>query len=317
MLGAWFAACGIDELGTMPGTDSSVPDDVVYPDLGVKEVNPEANPPPLSCAEAGTPLDASCLGKPVPTGWQPIAIQVGTSASCGDAGFASTPLLTSPQLPSGACQCSGCSASGGWTCGASIRAGSVNNVTCTAETFDAGASACWGNVAHSSYGAFLTRGGNPQCGGGQQIGFEDASATAVTACTPQSCDTDFCAMGNQGFKLCIYNASVSDGGCPSDFPAGRVVGPSFTVQCASCQQCALANADAGCTGSVTAFPQQNCTGTAQGTSSTDTCADISPAIYASIFYDAGPVPVPNCGPTNGITTGKVGLDQPSTICCAQ
>ncbi len=314
-LGAWFAACGIDETGTFDSNDGSIGADAIV-DQVVKEVNPEANPPTLTCQEAGMSLDASCLGKPVPTGWQPIAIQLNTVASCGDGGFVSTPLETAPQLAQGACNCSACGASGDWTCGASIMAGQLGNNNCTLETFDASASVCWQNITHSSYGVYITRYGNPQCGGGQQTGNLDATAMPITACTPQDCDTDFCAMGNQGFKLCIYNASVSDGGCPTDFPQGRVVGPSATVTCDSCQQCALANADAGCTGAVTAFSGGNCTGTNDGVSVAGACADLGSVQYNSLFYDAGQPPTPSCGGPTTVTSGKAALDQPSTICCA-
>jgi hypothetical protein len=315
-LGAWLAACGLDETGTEGTSDGSISDSPIADQI-VKEVNPEANPPVLTCQEAGTSLDASCLGKPVPAGWQPIAVQAGV-VSCGDGGFTPTPLVTSPTL-GGACNCTPCGNSGtNWTCSASIKAGqAVNQGNCTAETFDASASVCWQNVTHSSYGVFLTKSGNPQCGGGLQVGTQEAGATPLTTCTPASCDTDFCAMANRGFNLCIYNASVSDGGCPQDFPAGRVVGPSTTVTCDTCQQCGLANATATCTGSATAFSNGNCTGTNEGSSNAGTCGDLGSQQYNSIYYDAGPAPVPNCGPTQGVTGGKAALDQPSTICCLQ
>jgi len=309
-LGAWLAACGLDEIGSLDGNDASL-NDVQYADTPVKEVNPEANPPPLTCQEAGTPLDASCLGKPVPTGWQPIAVQVGANLSCGDGGFVSTPLLTSPVLPAGACNCTGCGATGQWSCGATLWAGS----TCTQDKFDASASACW-VIDHSSLSETLTRTGNPICGGGQQTGFQDAQATAITTCTPQSCDTDFCALGNQGYTLCIYNSAVTDGGCPTDFPAGRVVGPSTSVSCALCQQCALTNADAGCTGTATGYANNDCTGGVVTVATNNGQCQNPSGNFASVFYDAG-VPVANCGPATGPNTGKVALDQPSTICCLQ
>jgi hypothetical protein len=267
----------------------------------------------LTCQEAGTPIDASCLGKPVPLGWQPIAFQSGVNVGCGDGGFAPTLLETNPQLPNGSCNCTPCGSSGSWSCGASIKGGS----NCSAETLDASASTCFQNVMHPTYGVFLQRFGNPQCGGGQQNGFQDASTTAVSTCTPQSCDTDFCALGTQGFKLCVYNQNQSDGGCPQDFPAGMLVGPSTTVACDNCQQCALANADAGCTGVAVAFQNNNCTGTVLGTANAGTCGDLGSPSTGSIYYDAGPVPQPSCGSSSGVTTGKATLDQPSTICCIQ
>jgi hypothetical protein len=65
---------------------------------------------------------------------------------------------------------------------------------------------------------------------------------------------------------------------------------------------------------VTAYSNTNCTGQNEGT--TTTCTDVG-QVYGSIFYDAGPVPVPNCGSPAVTTNGKAALDQPSTICCAQ
>jgi hypothetical protein len=310
--GSWFAACALDESGLQLTSDGSITDGPLADQIVVKDANPEANPPVLTCQEAGTPIDASCLGKPVPLGWQPIAVK-GGAASCGDASFTNIPLLTSPSA-SGACNCTPCGNTGtNWTCGASIKGGN----TCTTDTLDASASTCFQSVNHSTYGVYLTRSGNPQCGGGVQVGSRDASATLLTTCTPQTCDTDFCAMGSQGFTLCVYNANESDGGCPLDFPAGRLVGPTATVTCDNCQQCGLANATAQCTGSATAFSNNNCTGTNEGTATAGTCGDLGTGQYNSIYYDAGPVPVPNCGPTQGVNTGSVALDQPSTICCIQ
>jgi hypothetical protein len=315
-LGSWFAACGIDENGMLDTSDGSIQPDVIVDQI-VKEANPEANPPTLSCQEAGTPLDASCLGKPVPDGWQPIAIQVGVSVGCS-AGFVSTPLITNPQLEAGTCACSGCVPSGTWTCNAQIKAGQpINQSNCSAETYDASASVCWGNVSHSSYGVFLAKSGTVTCPAATQGGTLDAGSTPVTTCTPQSCDTDFCSMGAKGYKLCIYDSLQSDGGCPTDFPVGHLVGPSATVTCDSCQQCGLANSTAPCTGTATAYSGQNCTGNADQTSAAGTCGDLGTTLYASIFYDAGPVPVPSCGATTGNATGKAALDQPSTICCGQ
>jgi len=48
-LGAWLAACGLDEIGSLDGNDASL-NDVQYADTPVKEVNPEANPPPLTAS---------------------------------------------------------------------------------------------------------------------------------------------------------------------------------------------------------------------------------------------------------------------------
>jgi hypothetical protein len=308
-LAAWFAACGIDESGTMPG-DGSVPDDVAFADLGVKEVNPEANPPVLTCLEAGTPLDASCLGNPVPDGWQPIAVQLGVTVGCGDAGFTSTPLVTDPQVPTGSCNCTGCAATGSWSCSATLKAGN----TCTQDTDTPNGSSCWA-INHNSYEMTLTRNGSPTCDGGQQVGFQDASSTTVSTCTPTSCETDFCGLANQGFKLCIWNPNVTDGGCPSKFPSGRIVGTQSDVACALCQACGLTNnATAQCTASLTAFQNNDCTGNVQGTTTSQSCQ--SSGGFQSLFYDAGPIPVPSCGPPVGPQIGVASLEQPSTICCA-
>jgi hypothetical protein len=89
------------------------------------------------------------------------------------------------------------------------------------------------------------------------------------------------------------------------------------VACALCQQCALVNADAGCTGTATGYSNADCTGTVVTVAPNNGQCQNPAGNFASVYYDAAVVPVANCGPPTGPSQGKVALDQPSTICCTQ
>jgi hypothetical protein len=307
----WIVACGIDESGLSTGDASVGPDasDDVVVDV-VLDVPVVDNYVPPPCTDPDATIDASCLGKPVPLGWIPVGIQEGVTTTCpGDGGdFTTEPYVEDPQLAPNACVCTGCAASGDWTCDYQLSAGS----TCTSTTMDASASFCW-SISHGSISAVATRSGSPTCGGGQQIGNGDAMATPVTTCVPTRCQSDYCSLGGQGYSLCVLNSQVSDGGCPADFPNSKVVGVSTVLGCAGCQTCGLANADAGCSAGFTAYSGANCDNTALGSGTSDgTCLMVN---YASVYFDAAPPPVPNCGPSTGVTGGAAALVGPLTICC--
>lgn len=300
----------------MPGGDASVSDSPVIDDVvfdTFRETQPP--PPPLSCEEAGTPLDASCLGFDVPDGgWQPIGFQTGI-VGCGAGVYSTQTVLGNAGLAAGACSCAPCSTLGSWSCSVGLGEGTDCPVTNTNATFQ---NFCT-DTQHSSFSEVLTRSGTPTCTGGQENGNQQADASQVTMCFPQSCSDDYCGLANLGFKLCIYNPNVTDGGCPTSFQvSSQIVGQAPVVECGLCSACQLANADAGCTGTVTAYDEAGCTGDALDASSTsDACLDLSPVQYNSLYFDAGPLPVPSCPTPPNVTTGNVVLNAPWTICCSK
>ena len=313
--GAAFAACGLDENGTMPGTDASIQD--VIQDRPVLDVFIETAPPPppLSCEEAGTALDASCLGEAIPAGWQPVAWQNGAVDCPTDAGFFDVfQQATNPQIPTGACSCSGCVEQGTWSCGATLAGGGA----CTTDKADSSASFCTNINNHTSFGETITRFGSAACSGGTENGTQQPAADRVSLCFPNSCETDFCRLGSNGYKLCVYNQNVTDGGCPDNvFKVPTVVGGAVAMQCDPCTACTLANPTAACTGTVTAWSNSDCQGNVLGTSSqSDACASTN-SNYSSLSWDAGPTPAPLCAGGTNVTTGQIDLVNKGTICCTQ
>ncbi len=313
-IGASFAACGIDESGLL-GDDASNGVDVITtgdgaPDVIIDVVPNDGIPPPPSCSTDAS-ADVSCI-PPVPLGWEPIAFQKNGNVGCGDDGgnFLGVQYLTQPTINKTSCVCSNCVADGGWSCGATIYSGA----TCSAETLDASATACF-QSNHQSFGGWLTRYGSPACGGGTALGDNSADATAVSACYPTQCASDFCGLASSGFGLCIANAAVTDGGCPSGFPNAHVVGNSAHTACESCQSCALGNASAQCTGTVSAYNSGDCSGSSvQTVTANSTCNGSTTNPYSSLGYEAGPPPSPFCGPTK-LPSGAPYLNGPFTICC--
>jgi hypothetical protein len=232
---------------------------------------------------------------------------VDASTTCPSPDFTTEQYVTDPQIAPGACTCSGCTATGAWSCSYTMKAGQ----TCTQDTFTADASACW-QINHGSISLTSTRSGTPMCSGGQQISGLDASATPVTACVP-ACKSDYCGLAAQGYQLCILNSNVSDGGCPTDFPNARVVGVSTVAACDQCQTCGLQNADAGCRADFTAYNGGSCSGTVAGSGTANgSCNGIN---FGAVYLDAGPTPEPNCGSVTGVTGGSAALVGPLTICC--
>ena len=140
-----------------------------------------------------------------------------------------------------------------------------------------------------------------------------ASATKVAGCAPARCQSDFCGLEGQGFKLCARNALVTDGGCPPGLPVSYVVGQNPHAACNPCPACAVANADAGCTATLTPYSTSDCDGGAGTPVSADgTC---NGGGFASVLYTPS-APTPDCEPsfpTNVSGTGV--LDAPLTVCC--
>ncbi len=300
----------------MQGSDASLQDVIVdRPPLDVAIDTPPP-PPPLSCEEAGTPLDASCLGETIPTGWDPVAWQTGNVDCPSDAGFYDVyPQVTNAQIPNGACSCSGCQVQSSWTCTVTLAGGG----TCTTDKATSTTSFCTNITGHPTYDESVARSGNPTCTGGTEQGTQTATADPVSLCFPSSCSTDFCNIG-KGFKLCVYNKNVSDGGCPDNvFKVPTVIGGVAVMQCDPCTACTLANADAGCgAGTVTAWGAPNCDGGVLGTSTTNgACADLGATNYSSLSWEAGTTPTAICAGGTNVTTGQVDLANKGTICCTQ
>jgi hypothetical protein len=150
-----------------------------------------------------------------------------------------------------------------------------------------------------------------------QQGTQDASATVVSACAPQKCSADFCGLAAAGYKLCIANATNGSGSCPTGFPNGYVLGTGVTTACAACPACTLTNATATCSGLLTGYGSNNCTGGTDGTqtlSTSDSCNTNPPGNAGSIYLEAG-VPEPKCSPSGPPGAGDASVSGAFTVCC--
>jgi hypothetical protein len=318
---ALAGGCGLEETG-LAGPDGST-NDVILPqdDGGGQDVVIDTyvdNYVPPPCTDPDASLDASCLGVAVPTGWIPVGYQLGAAdGSCPSNGdFNEKPYVSDPVVTTGVtCNCTGCALSGGWTCSGTVSAGPG----CVGEsTSVGGTTSCWNpSSPHISFKGTLTRGGTPSCAGGTQTGTQAATTTSSNACIPTKCQSDFCGLAAHGYDLCIMNTTESDGGCPSPFSTSHVVAQSATTICDSCQQCAIGNADAGCSAALTAYPYTDCDGGSVATGNADNaCHDTNPSdpTWNSLLYQPT-VPTPQCGPTTNTQTGTAVLNSPFTICC--
>lgn len=290
--------------------DDASPNDGTFPDIVAQDGGSDVtgfDVVQLSCDEAGTPVDASCLGVAVPAGWTPVAYRENATPGCNNAAnFQALDGINDASVPLGQCFCSNCNVVGSWTCTATL--GNMNN--CTNGPQNLTASGC-DNQGGAHFGGTLARSGNASCTSGSPV---DASvvATPVTACVPTSCSADFCGLVGQGFQGCIQNSTTPDAGCPNGFTNARQIAPSATPSC-TCPTCNVTNSTATCTGTVTAWSNQNCNGTVvDQTRALDSCTNTGG--YSSVFYDAGPLPTPTCAPT-APATGTATLDSPLTICC--
>jgi hypothetical protein len=309
---AAVAACGVDSYLNCgdPCADGSAGDVVQSTDGpggdAVSDAGSEPDvfiPPP--CTDAGV----SCLGA-VPSGWTPVAVADG-GVQCPNQGFASNTFVTNPQLETGSCSCSACTASGSWTCGVTLSAGGL---ACTDESFDASASTCWTTSAqHGHFSQDLTRYGTVSCNASTPNGTGAVDTTPVTTCAPTACASDLCALANNGFSVCIlHSGSVA---CPGGYTPWATVGTSASVTCNACPTCSLVNGSAVCTGTSTVYDQLNCNGGNKGSTSINGSCVGSNSPFQSVFYDAGPVPVPNCGGGGGPVSGQAQLTGTMTVCC--
>lgn len=301
-----FAACGLDENGLNNGGDAS--SDVTVSD-GASDGGSDVtgfDVVQLSCEEAGTSIDASCLGVPVPAGWTPVAYRENQTGCNNAPNFQELDGITDASVPPGQCFCSDCKVVGGYTCTATI--GSTNTCAFQPQTFTT--SGCY-NQGAFHFGGTLARSGDAGCAPGSQV---DASvaATPVSVCVPKTCSADFCGLVGAGFRGCIKNDTMPDAGCPSGFTDLHQAAPSATATC-TCPACNATNTNPACTGNVTAMMGQNCTGNVvDQTRALDSCTNTSG--YASVYYEAGALPVPTCQATTP-ATGTATLDSPLTICC--
>jgi len=236
------------------GSDSSLPD-VTNGSEGGNDGGPDVSGfdvVQLTCDEAGTPVDASCLGVAVPAGWTPVAYRENAIPGCNNApNFQVLNGINDASV--GQCFCSDCKPVGGWTCTATLG----NTTGCNSQQQTFTTSGCYTQGAFH-YGGTLARSGDAGCAPGTQLD-ASISATPVTACVPTSCSADFCGLVAQGFQGCIENLAMPDAGCPTGFTNVRQVAPSATPSC-TCPACGVNNTSAACTGNVTAMTGQNCTG---------------------------------------------------------
>ncbi len=313
-----LAACGIDESGLLSGDSGA---DVTTGDVNVgdggggKDVVPVDNYVPPACTDPDASLDASCLGTTLPAGWVPFAMQVDASTvTCpGDGGdFAEVTYSTNPVIQGNNCVCTGCGTLSGWSCAGDLFAGP----TCSeADAAVAATPYCW-QVNHVFYGASVARTGTATCSPSTYFA-QSASATSVAGCAPTRCQSDFCGLATQGFKLCARNDTVTDGGCPAGLPVSYIVGQNPSANCNACPTCSVANPNAACHALLTTFSSTDCDGGKLTQEVADGGCDMANGInaFGSMLYQPD-VPVPQCtpsGPTN--VGGNPTLAGPLTVCC--
>jgi hypothetical protein len=304
-IGLPCAACSIDENGLLG--DASV--DEVAVDAPIGDAGGDVGDGAVGC----TTIDASCIGVPIPIGWQPFAMQVDASTvTCpGDGGdFAELSYQANPVVVGNSCVCTPCSVATGWNCSGSLGA---NGGSCNGTTQAVGdTSFCW-SMTGTSGGATVTRVGTATCASTYYA--TTASATSVAGCAPKNCEADFCGLAKQGFKLCARNPGVTDGGCPPGFPVSYVAGANPHAACNACPACSVINSTATCTAALSGYTSADCT-TGYFASGVDGTCYTNVNFNSVLYQPTVPVPVCNLsGPTNVGGTGEV--DSPVTVCCTK
>jgi hypothetical protein len=252
-----------------------------------------------------------CFDAAVPDGWTPIdftttSTSVASLPTCPQ-GFTSTNLVYDAALGAGACKCTACSASGPWSCGESIG---VLGAKCDFYDYDASAAVCISTGLASSVDIHTpTRSGNPSCGTSAPSGNGKVTASPARMCTPSTCDQSVC--GQTAFSTCIY--APGNLVCPPGFSPQPTVGSGATASCNACPTCSIANADAGCSPSISLYSQAACAGSASQTITTlEQCT--STGTFKSALIDSG-APTPSCSYGGGNVSGNAVLTNAITVCC--
>ncbi len=315
-------ACGLDEGGLLSGDaslDQTSGDGAPLNDV-VSEKVFDNYVPPIACSDPDASLDASCLGPAaLPAGWEPFAmiIDAGNAACPGDGGdFTAVQYVTDPRIAGNNCVCMGCGgASSTWSCAGVLGAGP----TCTEQTqLVSSMPYCW-QTDHIAYSGAISRTGSASCAPTTYFS-SNTSTTSVAGCAPTRCQSDFCGLASQGYKVCA-RSSTSDGGCPGGFTFASTysVGVSAHAQCNACPTCALTNPDAGCSAKLSTFKNDSCDAGGFMTSEfADGGCDFDNGTntFGSVLYQPAAVPVAMCGPSLPSNVGGTGvLDGVVTVCC--
>jgi hypothetical protein len=127
---------------------------------------------------------------------------------------------------------------------------------------------------------------------------------------PPGCAGTLCSAG----RVCI--AQDGDVACPSGFANKTVVGAAPKVACEACGACAV---EATCTGTLSLFSDGACAQGQLDLPADGQCA-VRPSaangkLYSSYSYK-GTVKAAGCAGTAPASKATVGLDKPTTVCCA-
>jgi hypothetical protein len=303
---SWFAACGLDESGTL--SDGSI--DVTTKDGGGNDVVADV---PIDVPQACSTLDASaCVNAVVPDGWTFAVVAAGDQA-CPSSDYVKNSYLANPQ-PDAGCLC-GCVASGTLDCSGTVHAGTQANCGGgNSFDFDAGNDAAcidtsW-NDKHISIGPLPTaKATNAQC---------DASApppgwtaSAATACTP-NCNADYCGVTG-AFQRCIVSSTSQT--CPAPFTKAMPSLGTDQQVTTSCTGCTCAIKDTPCAATIVAYQQTGCTQPA-GSGAIPTDGSCPPQLPQNInsFSYTPTVPSPSCVIAAG-GTASAAFTNSITVCC--
>jgi len=270
-------ACALAESGLLPddgGLDSSLPE---------------------ACAS----LDAACLGALDPS-WTPVTIGDG---GCGPA-FSAVHLKTNPRDTDASCACGTCSVVGAYACDSGVPISGGNN--CGDNPF---ATATPGQCTNVNSTQHLLAHAPKATGTVGCFAANDAGAGALAddleVCVP-GCTADFCGAAHP----CVM--AEGEVTCPSGFTLAAVAGTGVDPGCAPCA--CEAGPPGACGGTVTAFYQNGCNASDDaGTYPVETCHDLSPNHYQSVFVALTP-PDASCTVT-AQPAGDASFVGVKTICC--
>ncbi|HLK38135.1 MAG TPA: hypothetical protein VKU41_15340 [Polyangiaceae bacterium] len=288
---------------------------------------PDAGPPDTG------PCNGPCLV--TPNGWTPVAflpMPSSTTAAC-PAGFGpATAFVESPSAGAGACTCGGCNVIQPPSCDAPIDVHYDNSSSSGAGTCSVMASAgttplhvtdggCGTDLFPGSYAGFDLKYTLPAATGGTCTADGKPTGSGVTygahslGCLPEgnACDAGACPIPAP-FKACIMTAG--EAACPAGPMTDRhLVGTGAAVSCSTCTTCTLS---AGCTGTVSLYPDGACKQKMPYAVVADGhCDPIYQQNQTYKSYTFAPAPPTNVTcQASGSTAQGVSLASEATVCCA-
>jgi hypothetical protein len=288
------------------------------PDTNTGDAGADTGSDVVMLPDAG-PCNAGSCGLTVPAGFRVVGFADSRKDACPQ-GATTLDLVADPIAADGACTCA-CNVTTQPDCTKGGIARGYDFYTSTAACNSSGYALTANGGACGTFGGSTLQLGThvsstppPPTGGACSYDAKgDASkvkAKEVRLCdAPPSCAGSLCSAG----RVCV--AQDGDVACPKEFATKTLVGAP-KVACEACGACTL---EAACTGTLSLFSDGACAQGQLDLPADGQCAARPSAangkLYSSYSYK-GTVKAAGCAGTAPASKATVGLEKPTTVCCA-